>query len=229
MLSANLSALVPQHVLAGLHTTRLEGATINQLRMQVASLEDQAARMQRENGVLKSRFTLFEQSTGEVTRRVGALEVSLPTLLEALPNDADIDRSAVTASIGDEAPVTFDTEGGSVSVQQKPLPTGDETILQPLPPIAVTIAPDPEEFGIALGPPVAVKEAAAAWKGLNVMVGTLLLGLGPLVVELDDGSEVRIVAGPLSDAGQAAGLCTAMKRAEIACEPVPFVGEPLPD
>ncbi|MBK8083462.1 MAG: hypothetical protein IPK28_06250 [Devosia sp.] len=83
VLSANLSALVPASVYGALHASRLEGSTLNQLRANVATLEAEAARMQRDNGELLRRFALSEESTGEITRRVGALEISLPALIES--------------------------------------------------------------------------------------------------------------------------------------------------
>ncbi len=83
VLSANLSALVPPSVYGALHASRLEGSTLNQLRAEVATLGAEAARMQRDAGQLQQRFALTEESAGEITRRVGALEISLPALIEA--------------------------------------------------------------------------------------------------------------------------------------------------
>ena len=120
VLSANLSALVPASVLGALHASRLEGGTINQLRSQVADLEQEAQRMRRENNVLLQRFTMAEQASGEVTRRVGALEVTVPQLLDRVASAPQIDRS-MTGSIGEGEILSFEAEGGSVSVQQKPL------------------------------------------------------------------------------------------------------------
>ena len=40
VLGANLSGLVPPGMLAALHASRIEGATMNQLRAQVAALQD---------------------------------------------------------------------------------------------------------------------------------------------------------------------------------------------
>ena len=99
-MSANISALIPQHVLAGLHKTRLEGASLQNLRDQVATLSSETQRLRNENSVLAARFLLDEQYGKEISRRVGALEVTLPKLIEVLPDDAQIDRSNLTAAIG---------------------------------------------------------------------------------------------------------------------------------
>ena len=83
VLGANLSALVPDSIYSAFHASRLDGSTINQLRVQVAALDVEAARLKRENSQLAQRFMAAEQLSGDTTRRVGALEISLPKLVEA--------------------------------------------------------------------------------------------------------------------------------------------------
>ena len=97
---ANVSALMPQGILAGLHKTRIEGASIDQLRTDVQNLSDVTTELRRENTMMVTRFALQEQSGNQVVQRVGALEVSLPKLIEALPSTAEIYRSSLTSSIG---------------------------------------------------------------------------------------------------------------------------------
>src|SRR3569623_2182367 len=121
VLGANLSALIPDSVLGGLHASRLGGATLNQLRGQVDALATQAALLKQENTVLVQRFMVNEQASGEVTRRVGALELPVPKILETLNNSSGVDQSAVTASTGTTAK-PFDTDGGSVSYTTTPMP-----------------------------------------------------------------------------------------------------------
>lgn len=224
VLSANLAAVVPTGFFAGLHVSRADGATMSQLRSEVADLAEESVRMRRENNVLLQRFTLAEQARSEVTRRVGALEVSLPALLEERP--AGIDRS-VTASINEQPMEMFEADGGSVAVQQKPLlphtapaTTGPEVS-------AAAPAADAGAFGIAIGFPVAAPEAEGQWQEYSARVGTLLLGLAPLLQEGgDEGS--RLVAGPLDAASQADALCGRLDLVGIPCRTVRFTGEPLP-
>src|SRR5688572_30116344 len=84
VLGANVSAFIPNGVFGGLHASRLDGASFNQLRGQVADLETETAQLRQENAVLMQRLALNEQSGGEVTRRVGALELTVPQILDAL-------------------------------------------------------------------------------------------------------------------------------------------------
>ncbi len=228
---SNISVLLPQSVIAGLHQPRVAGASIETLRAQVAGLRDETNRLKRENELLVSRFTMQERSSNEVTRRVGALEVSVPRLLETMPQGASVDRS-FTASIGANETLTFDTEGGSVAVRQSPLPqasTAGEQ--QPLPAIIapqVALAmPNEDAYGIAIGAAVPFEETPALWSDLTLKLGPLLFGLSPLVVDAAEGDDKRIVVGPIELLAEARSLCERFERVSIACIPMPYSGTPL--
>jgi hypothetical protein len=226
VLSANVSALIPGNMLAGLHASRLNGATIGQLRAQVATLQADTARLTQENTILISRFTLAEQQSGSMIRRIGALEVSLPNALEAA-RSSGIDPNDVTASIGDGEPVTYPAEGGSVEVQQTempPLAAPADEAAQAEP--ASALAPDPDAVGVSLGAPVTTANAGAAWRTLNGKVGTLLIGLAPLVGDAGDPNRTHLIAGPL-DPAAATTLCRQLALVGIACTPVPYLGTAL--
>lgn len=230
VLSANLSGLLPASVLGALHASRLEGGTINQLRAQVAGIELESQRVRRENNLLLQRFSLAEQANGEVTRRVGALETSVPQLLDQQIGEPEIDR-AMTGSITDGEVLSFEALGGSVRVQQKPLMAVDAarpvvaglTAGAPADPLS-----DPDAFGLALGFPVTPADADVQWQSLTGKVGTLLLGMAPLLATVEGTDVQQLVAGPLSSRTEAEELCGRMDRVGISCEPVPFVGSALP-
>ncbi|HEV7717679.1 MAG TPA: hypothetical protein VGO70_01755 [Arsenicitalea sp.] len=228
IVSANVSAVVPDSVLGALHASRLQGADISQVRTQLANLQADASRVRDENNTLTTRLALAQQANGDVTRRVGALEVSIPKLLEALPQDAQIDRGDVTAAIGKGDTVNFEADGGSVSIQQKPFLNAADTAVtsQPMPnlPLAVPVVPDPKAFGVALGDPVESDTIKARWDSLIVKVGPLLLGLGPILAENSAKTAKHLVIGPITDIGQAKALCDRIGKVGIACTAVPFVG-----
>jgi hypothetical protein len=230
VLGANLSALIPDGVLGGLHASRLDGATLNQLRGEIVSLTSETTRLKQENAVLVQRHVLAEMSSNDLTRRLGALEQTVPKILESLNNPADVDRTLVTASTG-AVPKTLPADGGSVTYTTTPLAGAlvpaaqDQSMPKPL---ATEIMPDPGSFGIALGPPIDADEAEFAWQGMNGKVGTLLVGLGPLLGHVEGGSGRRLVAGPISSEAAARDLCGRMAKVGIACQSVPFIGDPLP-
>jgi hypothetical protein len=234
VVSANVSALLPDDMLAGLHATRLGGASMTQLRGRIAELVADNTRLTQANTELTARFGMAEQNANALSRRVGALEASLPKMLEALATRETTDPTT-TASIGDEGDaVTFAAEGGSVKVRRVPfLPSMADPAAgtaQPMPavPSARTAPePDPHAFGVALGAPIAAGQTAADWAAILDRVGPLLLGLGPLVGDQPQ-SRDRLVVGPLATVTQADRLCASIAKAGLSCTSVPFTGAPLP-
>jgi len=228
LLGANVTALIPPGVLGGLHASRLDGANVNQLRGQVIALETETARLRQENAVLLQRFMLNEQASGSLTQRVGSLEITVPQLVEAMNTGAMGIDPGSTASTGGDV-TTFDVPGGAVSVRQMPMPQRAAAVdSQQMPAALEPVRPDSSMYGIALGPPIDVEEGEAAWTGLNERAGALLLGLAPLLANVEGSSGKRLVAGPIAAESAARQLCGRVARIGIACATVSFTGEPLP-
>ena len=234
ILGANLSGLIPATVYGALHASRLEGSTLNQLRTQVATLEEETSKMQRDNTQLLQRFSMNEEAAGAVTQRVGALEVSVPKLLEraAQAKPATTLDTTTTGSITPGKTLTFETEGGTVAVQQRPLlPGSNDVKLKVVPlaaPMPLAIAPDGTAPGIALGFPVQPDTAEAQWQELLAQVGTMLVGLSPVLADQDGTDGKIIVAGPMLDRASAIELCARLDRAGVPCEPATYAGQPVP-
>lgn len=224
---ANVSALLPQRIVAALHQPRLSGPTLEALRLQVADLRDESRKLRNDNDQLLSRFSIGEQAATETRRRVGALEVTVPKLVEALPDDAAIDRSSLTASIGTtESGDRFDAEGGSVVVRRTPMP--GTTPSQPLPAPVDGIGDPASGFGVALGEAVGTEDAADYWDELTAKFGPLLIGMAPRLGDASDGSGTHLIAGPIGDAEEAQALCDRLAKVSIACQPMPYRGTELP-
>jgi hypothetical protein len=223
LLSITLAALVPANVLSGLHASRLEGATTNQLRTQVAGLQTAIGELARENETLLTRFDLAQQENGDVAQRVGAIEVAIPNLVEQNGGEG-IDTSAVTASIGPQTSVTTEVEGGELTIQQGPL-----VPVQPMPRVAVAAPPraDGDSYGVAIGIATDAYSAPAAWGAMQMKVGTLLIGLSPVLADDSDGIGKYLVAGPLAGFAEARDLCARLAPVGIPCRPAPFAGTPL--
>ena len=226
MVLGGVGLLLPQGMLAGLHTSRLKGADLHQLREQVAQLASSTAESRREAAQLARRIDLQQQAQTEVATRVGALEVSVPTLTERAPQTTAIDRSP-TASITDVPVVSYEADGGSVRIAQRPL------IVAPGSP---GMAPEPEQtsiadgtrYGVSLGFPIAGEDGGLQWQVMMSRVGTLLVGLTPLLAPVEGSDGVVLVAGPLASDVQAANLCEALRGQGIPCSPTPFSGDALP-
>jgi len=231
VLSANLSGLVPSGVFAAMHASRVEGATMSQLRAQVAALQDESARMKSESTSLLQRFNMNEDSTTSITKRVGALEVSIPKLVEQ--QLASVRQPIDPTSPGSiDKPITFEVDGGTVQVRQQPLIPGSADITFKAVPIAgvmpAEIAPDGSSMGIGIGFPVKVDEAEAQWQEMLAEAGTMLMGLDPVLATADGSTNKLIIAGPITDKASALDLCQRLDKQGIPCQALPYAGEPLP-
>lgn len=239
VVAANLSALLPAHALGGLHAPYREGGSFNQMRAQLAELEQDRNRIMSDYRTLLSRFNLLDDDGNEIIRRLAAVEMSLPLLIESLPLNSDIDRSLLTASITATAGEVYEVDGGGMVVRYSPLfddlaakPPTD----QPMPPTLprdivapVTTAPsvDIGLQGIAVGAVMPSAQAIAAWSDIESAAGLLLLGTAPLLASAEGAEETRIVLGPLPDLASAQALCLRMERLEVPCDPAPYEGRPL--
>ena len=231
VMAANISAVIPQTVLAGMHKTRLDGASLDQLRAQVTQLREETERLRENNDTLSARFALEEQEGNEVTRRVGALEVSLPRLLEALPDGTNVDLSSVTAAIETQPSMVYEAEGGTVMVRQQPMAElqGTQPLPEPVQQLAPLAQPSNVAYGVALGPAISTEQASSAWRDLSVKLGPLLLGMEPLLADEANSEQQRIVAGPIAQLSDATSLCTRLERISVSCLPTPYSGLPFAD
>lgn len=235
VIGANISPFMPASVFTALHSSRISGASLDQLRVEVSDLRREASALRRENVALTNRFILAEQAGGDTTRRLGALEVSIPRLLEAIPSGAEIDRSAVTAAIPEGEWVTLPADGGLVAIRRQDLPAAprlDMPLVETAPdsrtaPDSKVALDGPPSMAIALAIPAEQGNAVDAWQDYVGKIGPLLLGLQPNF-GTDDAGAPRIVAGPLADKAEADALCSRLAQVGIACEAVPYAGVPLP-
>lgn len=231
---SNVSYLMPQSIIGGLHQPRVAGASIETLRLQVSDLREETTRLKRENELLVTRFSMQERSSNEVTRRVGALEDTMPHLLEAQAMGSSVDRTTYTSSIGTNQTLTFEAEGGSVSVRQSAMPqaaAAPTNVQQPLPsPVTPQVAlavPNENAYGIAIGAAVPFEQTITLWNDLTTKLGPLLFGLSPLLVDEANGDDKRIVVGPIEQLAEARALCQRFERVSISCIPMPYTGTPL--
>jgi len=87
------------------------------------------------------------------------------------------------------------------------------------------------EFGIDLGTAATVEGLRNLWTSIKDTQAPLLEGLRPVVAVRDGAKpgslELRLVAGPLANAGVAAKLCAALADAGLTCAPAVFDGQRL--
>jgi len=87
------------------------------------------------------------------------------------------------------------------------------------------------EFGIDLGTAATVEGLRNLWTSIKGTQAPLVEGLRPVVAVRDGAKpgslELRLVAGPLANAGVAAKLCAALADAGLTCAPAVFDGQRL--
>jgi hypothetical protein len=143
----------------------------------------------------------------------------------------------------------------SRSMMAPPDPAAAKLIVPEQPPDIITAAPVPEvvaaapppepalskasseiaaqrtEFGVDLGGANSIDGLRALWRGLLKSNAAAMTSLRPIIVvkELNNGLgvQLRLVAGPLSDAAAAAKICAALMESARSCETSVFDGQRL--
>lgn len=247
---ANVSAMMPSSWLAGMHATRSGGGSFAELQNQVTALRMETARLRSDSGRLNTMLTLGDFNAQDVTKRVGALESTIPVLLEQIPLGPNIDSASLTASVNSPPQDVIAAEGGSVAVSMQPLVPAiiDQAVPSELPEMPQQASVDSntpaaeapmwptdagltsvvsEKFGLAMGKSVNLAEAYIYWTDIHSEVGALLMDMEPILSPASDGT-YHLVAGPLNAVADAEGLCAHILRAGLQCLPVPYSGYKLP-
>jgi len=85
------------------------------------------------------------------------------------------------------------------------------------------------EFGVDIGGGPTFDGMRALWTSVRTAHPALFDGLRPVVAVREGGKsgglELRLVVGPLSNAGAAARLCASLMAAGLACQPAVFDGQ----
>ena len=113
-------------------------------------------------------------------------------------------------------------------VASAPAATDEEADEATLPKVAIQRT----EFGVDLGSANSVNGLRALWRGLlKSRANAPLASLRPIIVvkEVTNGlgMQLRLVAGPLNDAGAAARICATLTENKRACETTVFDGQRL--
>lgn len=125
-------------------------------------------------------------------------------------------------------------------------PTANDVTAAPMPPLVITPDPDSDEddagapkaqiqrteFGVDLGTANSVNGLRALWRGLlKSKANAPLAALRPIIVIKEGsnglGMQLRLVAGPLNDAGTAAKICAGLSLIQRTCETAIYDGQRL--
>jgi hypothetical protein len=148
---------------------------------------------------LMARLDSLERNVGDITSSIG--RAATPP---ALPGPAPAPVPVISTPEATPAPAPIQEHAAVVKNEAKP------------------------EFGIDLGRANSVEGLRQLWSAIKSRHGGALEGLRPIVTVREiarSGVELRLVAGPLSNAAAAARLCASLSSA--TCHPTVFDGQRL--
>lgn len=185
---------------------------------QARQLADAVRELSADRDQLLARLDTVERNIGEVTGSI-ARAANPPT---AAPPIAVAPVAVPTVTAAPEPPAVASTSPAAtpdISLPRTVAPAAPEEIPVPIKP----------EFGIDLGRANSVDGLRQLWGAMKSRHVAALEGLRPIIVVREiaraGGIELRLVAGPLSNAAAAARLCATLAGA--TCHPTVFDGQRL--
>lgn len=140
------------------------------------------------------------------------------------PAKADPLSDSKSASEVDAKPETGDKKDA-------PLVTSSATALPDIREASASQPVQRTDFGVDIGTANSVEGLRALWRGAQATQGTILKGLQPIIVvkERTDGFglQLRLVAGPIANAAEAAKVCARLIANKRGCETSVFDGQRL--
>jgi hypothetical protein len=190
---------------------------------------------------LADAVRILSADRDRLAARVGALERNLDDVTGSIPGrpGANPGASPFPPTFAPAPPLNATVPSPVVAVPAtapvRPPPQALANNRAP-PPIAADTAAAGStatrtEFGIDLGTAGTVEGLRNLWTAIKGTQAPLLEGLRPIVAVRDGAKpgtlELRLVAGPLANAGVAARLCAALADAGLTCAPAVFDGQRL--
>jgi hypothetical protein len=162
---------------------------------------------------LLSRVAVLERNLDDVTGSIPATPPAAPRVAPALPQ--------IPPQAAAPPPAPPAAPGRVTSAHNTAIGTAG-----PVESIATKT-----EFGIDVGGNTSLDGLRALWATLKTNQPALFEGLRPVIAIREGGRpgaiELRLVAGPLANAGAAARLCAALTAAGQACQQTVFDGQRL--
>jgi outer membrane biosynthesis protein TonB len=136
------------------------------------------------------------------------------------PPDTAVAKLSEPAPAAEPTPAAPETTAAIQTVTAEPAPAATEIVATP---VART------EFGVDIGGANSVDGLRAIWRGASK--SKALTGLRPIMMVKERatglGMQLRLVAGPLTDAAEAAKICAALTASNRPCETTIFDGQRL--
>jgi hypothetical protein len=182
-------------------------------------LADQIRVLAADREALMERLATVERSVGDVTASIPRQETTGAArppvrVIASAPPVAAVSPPPAAASPPVAAPVPVPSPAPAVTATPE---AADSTAIR-------------TEFGVDLAGDPSIDGLRSRWQQLRAQHGPVLEGLRPVVAIQEGGGsglELRLVAGPLSNANAAARLCATLTLAGVNCKPTVFDGQRL--
>lgn len=212
-------------------------ATDPMLLYETRRLAEQVRALAVEREQLTERVAAMERSVGDVTASIssrGEASRGEAPRSEALARPVRViegSPAATTVTPAPVAPPPAATVPPGNAPTAAPVPTRSPALAtSAAPPAADESTAIRTEFGVDLAGETSIEALRARWTQLRNQHGPVLEGLRP-VVAIQEGRggavELRLVAGPLSNANAASRLCATLANAGVNCKPAVFDGQRL--
>jgi hypothetical protein len=201
----------------------------------LASRFDQEAEQRR----LSEAVRALAADRDRLLARVNTLERNLDDVTGSIAAPTAKVSSTPLPNLAATAPATAPSAPPGAGAAQNPVPAApapNQTRvaaghLATSTPTAAESVATKTEFGVDLGGNATIDGLRTMWANLKATQPAMLEGLRP-VIAIREGAkpgsmELRLVAGPLANAGIAARLCAALAAAGLSCQPTVFDGQRL--
>jgi hypothetical protein len=177
-----------------------------------------------DNDQLKARLASVEQDLNDVTGSIGK-QIEAVQTADASRRVEDGPSITATASVSTMLPAVL-------------LPAA--TAFPPAPDLlaanqpaadAAVVAPTRAAYGVDIGSGLTIQALRTRWAAIRSAHPDVLEGLEPILsvreIPRANHVELRLVAGPLPDAGAAAQLCASLTPMGLFCQPAMYDGQHL--
>ncbi|HWV44005.1 hypothetical protein [Pseudorhodoplanes sp.] len=169
---------------------------------------------------LIARMAVIERNYEDVTGSIGKLAAARPAAETPAPSPS---ATAVVATPSTPPPAV--AAPASVPAQSSASAVFAHAAVEPQQPVAVKSA-----FGVDIGGGQSLNVLRNAWDRARRNHAALLDGLQPVIAVRDGRGghvELRLVAGPIANAADAARLCASLAAAGLSCQPTIYDGQRL--
>ncbi|WP_439576158.1 hypothetical protein [Phreatobacter sp.] len=203
-------------------------------------LADEVRRLAAEREALVERVAAMERTVGDVTASIPRQPQGQQRpvrRIEMQPPDMEAPDAPPAGAAAPASPAAAAVPPGSAP-QTAPLPQPHPAA--PAAPAQAEASPTAAaqhstamrtEFGVDIAGDVSIEALRVRWQQFRNQHGPILEGLKPVIAIQEGGRpgtvELRLIAGPLSNANAAARLCATLSTAGVNCKPAVFDGQRL--